>query len=92
MSNIGRTLEHVSTRIDVPLGPDGLPTWWGTDADSFTAYGILRRDCCNTYRNKKGFGEEMQAYSDELIERSGQQVLVGAAAGIAADCLEAGMR
>jgi len=66
--------------------------WGGVDAVAFSAYISLQRNCCVAYKVDVDISEAMQGYSKGLNERTSQQVIEGASAGNAADCLEAGLR
>ncbi|THH29703.1 hypothetical protein EUX98_g4486 [Antrodiella citrinella] len=64
----------------------------GVDPNAFSAYSSLRRNCCVAVRVNLDLFTAMQTYSEELNSKTMRQVMEGASAGVAADCLEAGLR
>ncbi|KAH8102279.1 hypothetical protein BXZ70DRAFT_1076798, partial [Cristinia sonorae] len=86
--NLGTSLEHIAA----PHTGESF-NWGGVDdPNAFTEYCSLRANCCFSYKDNTTLNDRISVFSGELNARNRQQVLAGAAAGIAADCLEAGLR
>lgn len=77
--------------IEVPAVARGSDA----NADAFSEYFMFRRNCCQSHKASQDIGvinKMMLEYSQGLQQRSTQQVVVSAASGNAADCLEVGIR